>query len=68
MGKSPSDATMLRTAKSEIARLNRSYSTVYRANQYAMARAVKAEKELAEWKARFDILLKMTQKGAGNDG
>lgn len=58
MSKQPSEATLLRQARSEIRQLEkelkeaRSQAVTYR------TRATKAETEASEWRTRFDILLR----------
>jgi hypothetical protein len=66
MAREPSTETKLRTAKADIRRL---YIELARANQAASeyrARATKAEQEAAEWKQRFDVLLRRDEK-KGNE-
>jgi multidrug resistance efflux pump len=62
MAKAPSTETQLRTAKRRIAELEREVSGL--SAQYATmrGRATKAEQEAAEWKARFDVLLRRDGK------
>ena len=58
MAKAPSTETQLRTARADIRRLT---VEVARANQQAAAyrtRATQAEREVGQWKQRFDILLR----------
>jgi hypothetical protein len=58
MGRIASDATMLRAAKSELALAKKNCAVaIAQCNAYRV-RATKAEQEVAEWKTRFDILLK----------
>lgn len=63
MGRQASDATLLRHAKREINELDsqRAYWRVL-ADQYR-DRATKAEQEVAEWKERFDLLLRRDNDG-----
>lgn len=57
MGREPSDATLLRTARSSVHKLHRELAEE-RGNNVALARQLKsAQQELAEWKSRFDTLL-----------
>lgn len=67
MGKPPSIETQLKTARADLRRMD---IELARANQQASAyreRATKAEQAVAEWKERFDILLRRDgMKEAGN--
>ena len=58
MPKSPSEATQLRTAKAALTRLQLDYLSVVQQRDAFRVRAEKAEKEAAEWKDRFDLLLR----------
>lgn len=58
MSKPPSDATMLRTVKAELARTEKERVALRTQRDEYRVRATKAEQEVAEWKARFDILLR----------
>ena len=62
MSKAPSDATLLRALKRKYADLIVQHQAVSRDCTNYRARATKAEQELAEWKARFDLLLRKDQK------
>ena len=58
MGRIASDATMLRAAKAELVLVKKvSAETVTQRDAYR-ARATKAEQDVAEWKLRFDLLLR----------
>jgi hypothetical protein len=57
MSKPPSDATLLRNARSELARVKRECDDMQTNMEKYRARAIKAEQECAEWKVRFDALL-----------
>lgn len=61
MSRMPSEATQLRTAKSEIRSLEKALDQSRALTRELNARATKAEKESAEWKERFDILLRRDQ-------
>jgi FtsZ-binding cell division protein ZapB len=54
----PSVETQLRGAKSQIAILQKEVRALTAQRDQYRVRATKAEQETAEWKARFDILLK----------
>jgi len=56
----PSAETQLRTAKSELKEQRAALSAQAEATAIWRGRATKAEQEVAEWKARFDLLLKRT--------
>jgi hypothetical protein len=60
MSKPTSDATLLRAAKREIKELHLLLNAARRLRDEYRERASKAEQECAEWKARFDPLLKRT--------
>lgn len=57
MSKAPSDATLLRQAKSKLSDMERQFNTKKAEAEAYRVRATKAEQEVAEWKKRFDILL-----------
>lgn len=63
MSRMPSEATQLRTAKSEIKRLEGKLAQEGALAREFRVRATKAEQEVAEWKERFDILLRRDQPG-----
>ncbi len=52
--KKPSEATQIKTLKSQNKRLNEENTRMF----VIQRRYIKAEEELAEWKERFDILLR----------
>lgn len=58
--KKPSDATLLRSARSENKELQQIRTELVRERDIYRARATKAEQEVAEWKRRFDALLERT--------
>lgn len=70
MGKLPSIETQLKHAKAKLVRETR-LSNMRLDNVFSLrieaarnlARAIAAEKELTEWKERFDVLLRRTEKG-----
>tara|TARA_R110000868_G_C10495398_1_gene730601 strand:+ start:334 stop:528 length:195 start_codon:yes stop_codon:yes gene_type:complete len=62
MGRIASDATLLRSAKAELALVNKRFSEATLQRDSYRTRASKAELEAAEWKARFDILLRREDK------
>ena len=65
MPREASAETKLRTAKADIRRLHIELNRANKsANEYR-ARAAKAEQEAAEWKQRFDILLRRDQQKKG---
>jgi phage shock protein A len=57
MSRKPSAETELRHARSNLAKLRKDYSALKATSVYHCARAMKAEQEISEWKARFDALL-----------
>jgi phage shock protein A len=59
MPRAPSEATQLRTTKALIKGLERELHQARQACADYRARATKAEQDVAEWKARFDQLLKV---------
>lgn len=61
MSRLPSEATQLRAAKSEIRSIEKALDQSRALTRELNARAIKAEQELAEWKTRFDILLRRDQ-------
>jgi hypothetical protein len=58
MPRLPSDATLLRQAKSDLKRWKGRWEATMTEYNLAMKRAAQAEQEAAEWKARFDTLLR----------
>jgi hypothetical protein len=58
VSKAPSDVTLLRTIRAEYKRLHTEFSQLQRVCNSYRSRATKAEQEAAEWKVRFDILLR----------
>ena len=58
MSREPSDATKLRTAKSELSSAKTALAASEKLAHEYRARATKAEQQVSEWKARFDILLR----------
>ncbi len=58
MSRLPSEATQLRNAKTEIRKLEAHVKSLAEALGAYRARATKAEQEVAEWKTRFDLLLR----------
>ena len=58
MSKLPSDATQLRSLKSEFNHPNRECASARQYRDMYRARAIKAEQDVAQWKERFDILLR----------
>lgn len=54
----PSDVTLLKRTKSDLRRWKLRWQEAMTARNVAAARAEHAERELAEWKTRFDILLR----------
>jgi hypothetical protein len=62
MARLPSEATQLRTAKREAKELRDELWQVKQERHRALVRLSKAEDELAEWKERFDILLRRDQE------
>lgn len=62
MSKAPSDATKLRELKRQYAALSVQYLTASRERDQYRARATKAEQEAAEWRSRFDVLLRRGQQ------
>jgi len=61
MSKPPSDATLLRQAKRDNIELQKLLMEARRYRDEYRNRATKAEQECAEWKARFDLLLRQPQ-------
>ena len=58
MSKAPSDATQLRNVKAELRRIILALRETEKLRKGYSERATKYEQECAEWKARFDILLR----------
>jgi len=58
MGKLPSEKTQLRNAKSEVRRVMDANRVLLNERDHYRVRATKAEQECAEWKTRFDALLR----------
>ena len=67
MSKVPSDATLLRAAKRDIATLTIALDLARKGCTEYRTRASKAEQECAEWKARFDLLLRQPAQTRGPD-
>lgn len=57
MSKLPSEATQIRTLKSQLKRAEADIRVLMSKRDEYRARATKAEQEVAEWRARFDALL-----------
>lgn len=57
MSRLPSEKTQLATARRETKKLLLEVSKLKSDMEYYRRRAIKAEQEVAEWKARFDALL-----------
>ncbi len=65
MSRQPSDATLLRQAKSELRDMTRQRDALRAETFELRTRTNRAEQELAEWKQRFDLLLKRTPEEEG---
>jgi hypothetical protein len=65
MAKSPSVETQLRTAKADIRRLHIELNRAAQSVSDYRSRATKAEQEAAEWKQRFDLLLRRDEQKKG---
>lgn len=59
MPKKPSDATQLRTVRRNLADVNGRLALANASVEQWRGRATKAEQEVAEWKRRFDDLLRL---------
>ena len=57
MGKAPSEATQLRTARRELKEAKKEIVMLVRDRNEYRARATKAEQEATDWRSRFDQLL-----------
>lgn len=62
MGRIISAATLLRQVKADLAQRNRLYLEALVQRDAFRVRATKAEQEAAEWKVRFDLLLRRDDK------
>ena len=62
MGRQPSEKTQLATARRNIRFFESQMRIVKAEREQYRIRATKAEQELADWKARFDNLLKMQRR------
>ena len=62
MSKPPSDVTQLRALKTAMKHTKDQLDSTLRERDVYRARATKAEQEVAEWKQRFDLLLKKEPK------
>ena len=62
MGKLPSAETQLRTERSKMTVLRREFKLVCDERNMYRVRALKADQEVIEWKARFDALLEVNSK------
>lgn len=60
MSRKPSPETQLRSARTELKQALADRARALTMCQDFRTRATKAEQECAEWKARFDLLLKRT--------
>ena len=67
MSKAPSDATLLRQARRDIKELQSELDATRMAQTVFRQRATKAEQDCAEWKARFDLLLRQPAQTRGPD-
>ena len=65
MPRARSDKTELRILKAEQAKLKSLVNILTDENNKNLRRALNAERELADWKGRFDSLLKMKGKSDG---
>ena len=68
MSKLPSEATQIRYLKRELSDLRSELANALTSTATYRARATKAEREAAEWKQRFDILLRRDDVSAGREG
>lgn len=59
MSKPPSDKTMLLSARRELRRCQEDLARLRLTAEQYRVRATKAEQEAAEWKERFDSLLRV---------
>ena len=62
MSKPPSTETLLRSERAKVRALTNSLEGAKQLAAHYRARATTAEQELAEWKRRFDALLKIVQE------
>ena len=62
MSRPPSTETLLRRAKNDMRMLKADLSRAESGLAIQRGRATKAEQECAEWKARFDLLLRREGK------
>jgi hypothetical protein len=67
MSRQPSDKTALATERRERKRIAQEHGDLLRQLAAYRGRASKAEGELAEWKARFDQLLKLSVARASGE-
>lgn len=58
MAKAQSEATQIRALKRELKNLQSTFTTVCILRDEYRARATKAEQEAAQWRERFDLLLR----------
>lgn len=58
MSKAPSEATQIRTLKRRLTQAERQVDLVFHRFEFERKRADTAEQDAAEWKARFDVLLR----------
>jgi hypothetical protein len=66
MAKAPSIETQLKTARAELRKLHIDLLREQQQVAHYRARTMKAEQEVAEWKQRFDILLRRDQEQSNN--
>jgi hypothetical protein len=64
MARQPSVETQLRSARTDLRRLTLELAQANQRTEQWRGRATKAEQEAAEWKGRFDILLRNVEKVA----
>lgn len=67
MSRAPSEATQIKNLRRDLNELRGELTRTQAAMSTYRTRATKAEQECAEWKERFDILLRRDEsKGGGN--
>lgn len=58
MAKAPSEATQIRNLKAQLKSVQLALESVAKERDQYRVRATKAEQEAAQWRERFDILLR----------
>lgn len=67
MARKPSPETELRTLRSQLKHTKAAFEAVVRQRDEYRARATRSEQEAAQWRERFDLLLRREQPNANKE-